>query len=232
MSAEFDPTTPVQLGSDEFRYRVMSMLGSQDPTALDILGRYADMDGFGAMPPAAQSPQTMAQQPDKKPQTTAPNIVSNSTPKPKQRPNPKREQPAADPAPDQPTDNRWRGGNRQKPVIPRPDIPTEPWNDPRAGCYTKDESFFEDKIWESAARALCKACVLRVPCLERELDMPTTQGIRGGLDYTQRTKVRQIRQNGLTDAQRAQYDAKREADREDRENQKNVDKGVNPDGKG
>jgi hypothetical protein len=222
MSPEFKPTTPVQLGSDEFRARLFSVLGSHDPDAQNILRRYADMDGFGEVSHASHTTEAKTQQPDVQPQTSIP-TTANNAPKPKRRSVPERVQPIVDPVDpitSQPADNLWRGGNRPKPVpvTIQPDIPSEPWNDPRASCYTKDESFFEDKIWESAARALCNACVLHTPCLIRELDMPSTQGIRGGLDEGQRNKLRRMRQNGLTRAQGAKYVALKAAqEKEDEE---------------
>ncbi len=173
----------------------MSMQELDDQTAKEIVGRYAPIDGVGEVPQSLPDAEDTAQQTQTEPKAPVLNIVSNN-----ETPKPKRRSPAETAKP------------QTAPFVPiattQPDVQPEPWDDPRAACYSIDDTLFEDKTWESAARALCKACVLRVPCLERELDMPTTDGIRGGLDFLQRMKLVQIRQNGLTQAQGRKYDAR------------------------
>ena len=184
----------------------MNMQGLDDQTARGIVGRYAAIEGVGEVPQSLPDAEDTAQQTQTEPKAPVLNNVSNSkTPKPKRRSPAETAKPQTAPfvpIATKSVDKQLRARDQQ------PDVQPEPWDDPKAACYSIVDTLFEDKTWESAARALCKACVLRVPCLERELDMPTTDGIRGGLDFLQRMKLVQIRQNGLTQAQGRKYDAR------------------------
>lgn len=187
----------------------MSIQGLHSQAAQEIVRRYADINGVGEVPQSLPAAEDTVQYPQ--PHTPVLSNVSNETPKPKRRSPPETVMPQRDPfvpIATKPVDKQLRARYQQKLATTQPDVQPEPWDDPRASCYSIDDSLFEDKSWESAARALCKACVLRVPCLERELDMPTTDGIRGGLNFLQRIKLVQIRQNGLTQAQGRKYDAR------------------------
>ena len=86
-------------------------------------------------------------------------------------------------------------------------------DDPKAACSTRDESFFEDNVWASAAKNLCKSCPLKKRCLEDELDTPTTSGIRGGLNLNQRMALLEIINNGSTSKQRGKVKAMHASDK-------------------
>ncbi len=66
----------------------------------------------------------------------------------------------------------------------------EPRLQPEAACSNLDDWVFEDPTSARIARAACRRCVLRIDCLKYELEMPTTSGIRGGLDATERSRLR------------------------------------------
>ncbi len=77
-----------------------------------------------------------------------------------------------------------------RPYVPTLEVVIEPRTLPEAACANLDDWVFEDKTAERIARAACSRCVLRIDCLKFELETPTSNGIRGGLDAEERYRLR------------------------------------------
>lgn len=75
------------------------------------------------------------------------------------------------------------------------------WHE-RARCKDADPDLFFTKTGKHAdeAKALCRACPVRTPCLEEALKLSSTRdyGIRGGLSQRERQAIRKARRAAET----------------------------------
>ena len=67
----------------------------------------------------------------------------------------------------------------------------------QALCAEVDPELFYPEVGHAptakAAKEICKHCVVRVECLEEALTVNDLYGIRGGMTYSERKKLRRAR---------------------------------------
>ena len=87
---------------------------------------------------------------------------------------------------------------------PRKVVPT-PWM-ADAACYGKDTRLWFPERGESGAEAIaiCRACPVRIDCLDHAMTHRETRGIWGGLSDKQRRRVRRVRAQSRREAGEAQ----------------------------
>ena len=75
---------------------------------------------------------------------------------------------------------------------PRKVVPT-PWMDD-AACKGKTEMFYPERGEDiAAAKAICRACPVRIDCLDHAMTHREVVGVWGGLSAQERRRVRRVR---------------------------------------
>lgn len=65
------------------------------------------------------------------------------------------------------------------------------WQERALCAQTDPEAFFPEQGGSSrAAKAVCRACEVRVECLEDDLEKGISWGVRGGLSESERRKIK------------------------------------------